>query len=101
MEIPVLIEPVANNGYRASCPSVGGLSAEGATPDEAMSKLREQVASRLRNGTQVATLRIPAAHVENPWVEFAGMFKDDPLFDDWQRSIAEYRREVEADPDYP
>jgi hypothetical protein len=25
----------------------------------------------------------------NPWLEGAGMFRDDPLFDDWQRVIAE------------
>ncbi len=37
----------------------------------------------------------------NPWLEGAGMFRDDPLFDDWQRTIAEYRREVDADPNTP
>jgi hypothetical protein len=37
----------------------------------------------------------------NPWLEGAGMFRDDPLFDDWQRAIAEYRREVDANPDAP
>ena len=31
---------------------------------------------------------------------FAGMFKDDPLFDRWQKSIAKYRREADADPEY-
>lgn len=101
MQIPVLIEPVANNGYRASCPAVGGVTAEGETPAEAMTKLREQVAGRLRNGAQVVTMQLPVANSENPWAEFAGMFKDDPLFDDWQKSIAEYRREVEEDPNYP
>jgi len=28
------------------------------------------------------------------------MFRDDPLFENWQKSIAEYRREVEQDPNY-
>jgi hypothetical protein len=28
----------------------------------------------------------------NPWLDGAGMFRDDPLFDDWQRAIAQYRR---------
>jgi hypothetical protein len=37
----------------------------------------------------------------NPWLEGAGMFRDDPLFDDWQLAIAEYRREVDANPDAP
>ena len=37
----------------------------------------------------------------NPRLEGAGMFRDDPLFDDWQRAIADYRREVDSDPDAP
>jgi hypothetical protein len=37
----------------------------------------------------------------NPWLKGAGMFRDDPLFDDWQRAVAEYRRAVDANPDAP
>jgi len=37
----------------------------------------------------------------NPWLSGAGMFRDDPLFDDWQRAIAEYRREVDGIADAP
>jgi hypothetical protein len=33
----------------------------------------------------------------NPWLAMAGMFKDDPLFDEWQAAIAEYRREQEKE----
>jgi len=34
----------------------------------------------------------------HPWMEFAGMFKDDPRIDDWVQSMAEYRQQVEEDP---
>jgi hypothetical protein len=37
----------------------------------------------------------------NPWLAGADMFRDDPLFDDWQRAMAEYRREVDGIPDAP
>jgi hypothetical protein len=37
----------------------------------------------------------------NPWLDGAGMFRNDPLFDDWQCAIAEYRRAVDADADAP
>ncbi len=37
----------------------------------------------------------------NPWLSGAGMFRDDPLFDEWQRAIAEYRREVDGIADAP
>src|SRR5262249_26763880 len=84
MNIPVLLEPVANNGYRARAGDPLGMAAEGATRDEALAKLREQVADRLSKGTQIVTLEIPSAPAENPWVEFAGMFKDDPWIEDWK-----------------
>jgi hypothetical protein len=37
----------------------------------------------------------------NPWLAGDGMFRDDPLFDEWQRAIAEYRREVDGIVDAP
>ncbi|MBD2775710.1 hypothetical protein [Iningainema tapete] len=33
----------------------------------------------------------------DPWVEFAGMFKDDPLFDEFVEDMAAYRRELDAE----
>jgi hypothetical protein len=32
-------------------------------------------------------------------MEFAGMFEDDPWIDDWKRSVEEYRRKIDEDPD--
>jgi hypothetical protein len=37
----------------------------------------------------------------NPWLSGASMFRDDPLFDDWQRAIANYRREANESADAP
>ena len=34
-------------------------------------------------------------HPSDPWVRYAGMFKDDPLFDDFVENMAAYRREVD------
>ena len=31
----------------------------------------------------------------NPWTQVAGMFADDPLFDEWQAAIQDYRRRVD------
>lgn len=33
----------------------------------------------------------------NPWVKFAGMFKDDPLFDEFIEEMTAYRRELDAE----
>ncbi|WP_019501164.1 DUF4209 domain-containing protein [Pseudanabaena sp. PCC 6802] len=32
----------------------------------------------------------------DPWVKFAGMFKDDPLFDEFVEDMASYRRELDS-----
>jgi hypothetical protein len=51
--------------------------------------MRTLIASRIEGGAELISLSVPAG--ENPRVSFAGMFKDDPLFDDWQAAIAERR----------
>ncbi|HLO88180.1 MAG TPA: hypothetical protein VK203_24685 [Nostocaceae cyanobacterium] len=33
----------------------------------------------------------------NPWVEFDGIFKDDPLFDEFVEAMARNRRELDAE----
>ena len=33
----------------------------------------------------------------DPWVKFAGIFKDDPLFDEFVEDMAAYRRELDAE----
>lgn len=33
----------------------------------------------------------------DPWVKFAGMFKDDPLFDEFVEDMAAYRRELDGE----
>ena len=97
MEIPVLIEPVAKNGFRARAAEPFSVTAEGGTRDEALQRLRELIEARLTGGAEIVPLQVTAR--EHPLARFAGMFKDDPYFDDWQRAIAEYRRQVEEDPE--
>ena len=100
MQISVLIEPVANNGFRASSGPPLALAAEGATRDEAVRNLGVLVQKRLATGVEVAVLDVAAPAAANPWVEHAGMFKDNPMFDDVLRIMEENRKRDEADPDY-
>jgi predicted RNase H-like HicB family nuclease len=99
MHIPVLIQPVAGNGYRATGGQPFGFSAEGATRDEALQKLQLTIQDQLGTGAEIVSLEVPG--VEHPLARFAGMFKDDPLFDEWQAAIAEHRRQADEDPDVP
>ena len=96
MQIPVLVERVKGNGYRVRGQEPFAVSARGATRAKALAKLRAKIEARLKNGTELVALEIgPQPH---PLAEFAGMFKDDPWIDDWVKSMAEYRQQVEDDP---
>ena len=100
MQIPVLVEPVANNGFRATAGEPLPLSAEGATPDEALRNLRTALDRQLRNGKQLASVELPAT--DNPWLAVAGICDPgDPLVKEWKQAMAEYRQEVEDDPGRP
>lgn len=99
MQIPVLIEPKAGNGYRARGGEPLALTADGATQQEALAKLREKLEARLCQGAVVVPLEVsPPPH---PLAEFIGMFKDDPWIKDWKKSMADYRRKVDRDADNP
>jgi hypothetical protein len=99
MQIPVLIEPVGSNGFRARGGEPFGLSAEGATAEEAVQKLHAALVDRMATGARIVQIDVPGG--DHPWLRFAGMFADDPLFDDWQQAIAERRRQLDEDSSVP
>ncbi len=100
MQIPVLVERVKGNGYRARGTEPFAVSAKGATPAEALAKLRAKIHSRLKNGTEIVGLEVGTQ--PHPWMEFAGMYSaDDPLVQDWQKAMAEYRRKIDEHPELP
>ena len=45
------------------------------------------------SGARMDALDLPGD--SNPWHEGFGMFRDDPLFDDWQHAIIDNRRIVD------
>ena len=100
MHIPVLIEPVAGNGFRARGMEPFALSGEGPTREAALAKLQEQLQARLKSGAEIVPLEVPAG--ENPWLRMAGMYDpNDPEVQEWIEEMKRYREEVEQDPNYP
>jgi predicted RNase H-like HicB family nuclease len=99
VELPVLVEPIAGNGYKASGMFPFEFTTEGATRDEALEKLKGLIQNRLTNGAELIALKVQRS--DNPWIRVEGVYKDDPLFDEWQAAIAEYRRQVDLDAEQP
>jgi hypothetical protein len=102
MQIQVLIEPVPGQGYRAIGGEPFALVAEGPTRDDAIRNLRSLIESKVSAGAEIVTLDFPV--VGHPWLPFAGMFRDDPLVEEWKQTMAELRRQAddgERDQDRP
>ena len=99
MEIPVLIESVAGNGYRARSGEPLALTAEGATAEEALRNLQGLVAQRLATVGRLVPLPVPGP--EHPLARFAGRWKDDPRFDDVVQIMEERRRQDDQAPGAP
>jgi hypothetical protein len=97
MQIQVLVEPVGENGYRAYGGPPFPFTAEGSTPYEAIQRLRQVIHDRLAAGAHVLSIDVPVT--ENPLIEQAGWLKDDPLFEEWQKAIADYRRQIDEGPE--
>ncbi|MEB3343239.1 hypothetical protein [Okeania sp.] len=46
---------------------------------------------------EIVSLEIERPKPEHPWMKFAGMFKDDPDFEEVQAFIEEDRRQLDAE----
>ena len=100
MDITVLIEPRSSGGFLARIGDPLSLSAEGETPDSAMSNLRDLISERVASGAILMSLHVPTK--ETPTIHpGAGMYRDEPLFDQWRTEIEAYRQMIEDDPRVP
>lgn len=119
MKIPVSVEQIHGNGYFAKAL---GLTSQAPTRDEALSQLKQMMETApAENGETVwlevddaqslcfnllqrrlqevqAEIEALRAAQTSPWVRMAGIFKDDPYFDEWQQAIEDYRRQIDEDP---
>jgi hypothetical protein len=95
MEITVYVEPVGS-GYRASTGSPVPLSAEGPSEDAAVAAIRDQLAARRRAGGRFRTLTVDDIE---PLVAAARAVGANPLFEDWAKSVDDYRKANNAVPD--
>jgi len=95
MQIPVLIELVPGNGYRARGGEPFALVAEGTTPEDALAQFRDRVSEKLREGACVTSIEIqPDQH---PWLSFAGMYPpSDPLVQEWLDIVDRERDNAET-----
>jgi predicted RNase H-like HicB family nuclease len=91
MEYTVLIQP-KRGGFMATIPTLPECRAHGKTEKEALDKIRTR-AQELLKRTKLVTINLsPNGQSEDdPWLAMAGMWRDDPTWDEYQRLIKKYR----------
>ena len=94
MKVNVLLQPKQSQGYIATVLGWPNLIIEGTTKDEALKHARESVTRQLAQ-FELFTLDLEQNAVD-PWAKFAGMWEDDPTFDDFLSEVAAYRKELDG-----
>lgn len=92
----VLLESLENDSYLATVLTWPQCQAVGSSREEAIANLRELITARLQKA-EIVSLEIDIPKPEHPWMKFAGMFKDDPDFDEVMAFIEEDRRQLDAE----
>ena len=64
--------------------------------EDAIEELQRVLNERLSKA-EVLYYNAPVSPVEHPWMKDAGMYKNDPSFEEVLENIAEYRRELDSD----
>ena len=98
MDISVVVEKVADNGYQATSYVPTHVVAQGRTRQEALDRLCEQLRGRL-SSMEVVTLSIPLLGDAHPWKAIAGSWRESPDRSEIERNLQGYRQQVDADPE--
>lgn len=93
---PVFIEKGEDETYKATMLGWPGVAASAATREEALSRLRQILQSRLASG-EIVNLDVEVPQSEHPWLKHAGLFADNPLFDQVLEEVEAYRRELDSE----
>ncbi len=92
----ILIETPKTGGYRATALGLPNCRAKGATREIALQNVRALLIARLKQ-SEIVTLKIDSPRSEHPWMQFAGIFQNDPQFEEMQADIQVYRQEIDSE----
>ncbi|MEZ4861022.1 MAG: hypothetical protein R3C14_06945 [Caldilineaceae bacterium] len=98
MTFDVILRKHPNNGYSARPVLWPDITVHGATQQEVLHRV-QQLIRELLEQTQVVQVDVEAAEAveQNPWLAKAGMFQDDPTWDDFLEKMADYRRQLDVE----
>lgn len=92
----VLIENSTHNQVKASVLEWEDCFVEAATKEEAINKLRQLLTNRLQN-KEIISLEIELPPKQHPWMKFAGMHQNNPLFPEVLEEIENNRQSLDQE----
>jgi predicted RNase H-like HicB family nuclease len=95
----ILLEHNDQGNAIATVLELPNCQAEAPTREQALEALKQRIETRLEKAEILSVEIQPTSIPENPWMKFAGIFKDDPQFDEFQQCIQDYRQEIDAHTD--
>ncbi|MBD2484491.1 type II toxin-antitoxin system HicB family antitoxin [Planktothrix sp. FACHB-1365] len=90
------IKRLKNGKYQTFVLDYPSLKASANSRDEALQKLSQRLQAFFKD-TEIIQLEIEIPQPEHPWLQFAGMFENDPLFEKVLEAIQDYRNEIDAE----
>ena len=91
--------PLENRTFVASIVEFPHATANGATEQEAIDKLKSILDNQFRNGKMVTIeIDLPikkSPEKSDPWIDNIGIFQDDPTFDEFLSEVNAYRNEID------
>ncbi len=99
MEVPVLVERLSANGYRATSPGLDAAS-EAPTREAALEGLSHILRDRLATA-ELVCLEIPADVESHPWKSLVGRLDGHPDLDEVEQHMRDYRQEMDESGDRP
>ncbi len=96
--LSVLIESQRENEFLATVLGLPDCQARGQSYQEALDNVQKDIATRLSNSKIVSVEVSPNGSV-NPWIKYAGMFEEDPYFDELLQDIEAERQALDTERD--
>ncbi|MGB3769480.1 MAG: hypothetical protein WA947_23215 [Phormidesmis sp.] len=103
MQYQVLVQNPSERHFVASVVGLSNVVADGKTEEEAIAKIKAALTSQL-SVSKLVTIEIESEDIDrekeqgktaDPWIRHAGIFADDPTFDDFLEEIATFRRRAD------
>lgn len=99
MQYDILVTPI-NGHFRGRVIGLSEIVIEAPTRQEVIEQIEHEIRQLLAE-SEIVKLDLDAHNQPHPLAQFAGMWQDDPLFDQFVDAMQRYRAEVDADPNQP